>query len=168
MENAPEDKKVKGKIFVACQTKLKELSRMAAELSGPAVRIWNQQLESISSKILSAPVIPRAMKLLANNARDEIPAAISGDFIATVIEVSKDNTPSPDESWRLLEKWPSDKVEIPIEILPGAWRVDSAKLPALCLVFGRLFPNEDIDAKVSNSGQTSSSLVLKVHFIVPR
>jgi hypothetical protein len=168
MENSQEDKKVKAKIFVDCQSKLKELSKLASELTGPSARIWNQQLESIARKVLSAPVIPSAMKLLANNARAEIPASASGDFVATVIEVGEANMPVLNESWRLRETWPSDKIEIPIEVLPAAWRSGSATLPATCLVLGRLLPKQEADVDTSNNRQPNSSLVLKVHMLVPK
>jgi len=168
MENAPNDPKVKKGIFLACQEKLKELSQQSSELTGPAARTWSKQLEAISRKTLFDPVIPRVMIKIANRARDEFSASISGDFVATVIEVGKANVPSANEKWILQEKWASDTIEIPVEVLPGAWRAGSATLPATCMVFGRLLPMEVSDSGATAIGATGSSLVLKVHLLVPK
>jgi len=105
---------------------------------------------------------------IANRARDEFSASISGDFVATVIEVGKANVPSANEKWILQEKWASDTIEIPVEVLPGAWRAGSATLPATCMVFGRLLPMEVSDSSATAIGATGSSLVLKVHLLVPK
>ncbi len=167
MRNAKEGK---GPIFVACQSKLKDLSKLAAELTGPSSRTWNKELEAISREILADPDIPRAMESVANKARKEIPAAVSGDFVATVIKVGEANEVSTNETWNLREKWQTDDKAnpIPIEVLPGALLAGSGTLPATCMVFGRLLPIENSDFGASNNSSTGSNLVLKVHLLVPK
>ncbi|MCY2985498.1 MAG: hypothetical protein NTY15_17870 [Planctomycetota bacterium] len=167
MEKAS-DNKVRMKVLVAIDTKLKELSKQSYELTGPSARAWSKQLEAISRKILADSVIPGAMKKIANKVRAEIPVSKSGDFVATVIAVSDANAPSQDDKWLLQERWESDTVAIPIEVLPGAWRPGSSPLPATCLVLGRLLTMEDSDASGTDSEATGAGLVLKVHLLVPK
>lgn len=173
MENSPpgdtkEGKKERARIFVACQLKLNELSKQASELSGPSARIWDKQIQAISRKVLADSVIPRVMGIIGNKAREEIKASVSGDFVATVLEIAEADSPLPNANWMVLEKWRSDDGGIPIEVLPGAWPTSSSSLPATCLAFGRLLPNEDSDANARDSGSTVSGLVLKVHLLVPK
>lgn len=166
MENAV-GKTAKKKVFIAINAKLKELSKQSSELTGPSSRTWSKELEAISRKILADSVIPNAMKLIANCGREEIPASVAGDFVATVIEVSDGNMPSQNDKWLLQEKWESDQAPIPIEVLPGAWLPGSSPLPATCLVLGRLLPMEDSDA-IATAVPTGTGLVLKVHLLVPK
>ena len=168
MENAPDDSKVKMQILVPFQAKLKELSHQVHDLVGPTARMWSIQVEATSRKILANPDIPKALFRMANKARREIAPSVSGDFVATVINIGATNAPSLNEEWTLQEKWESDQAAIPIEVLPGAWRPGSASLPATCLVLGRLLAREDSAPDALDSNSTKAGLVLKVHLLVPR
>ena len=169
MQNSsPEDTKGRARIFIACQSELKELSKQASELTGPSARMWNKQIETISRRVLADSVIPRVMGRIGNKARDEIKASVSGDFVATVLEIAEADNPLPNATWKVRETWRSDDGGISVEVLPGAWPTSSSSLPATCMAYGRLLPNEDSNANARDSGSTGAGLVLKVHLLVPK
>ena len=169
MENSPpKDKKGKAGIFIACQSKLKELSKQASEVTGPSAHIWNKQIETISRIVLADSDIPRVMGILGNKSSGDIKASVSGDFVATVLEIAEADSPLKNATWQVREKWRSDDGGIPIEVLPGAWPTSSSPLPATCMAFGRLLPKEDSDASAPDSRSKGPGLVLKVHLLVPK
>ena len=140
---------------------IRQLSEQSSKLSAISATVWRRELESISKEILSHPTIPTAIQRGAIGELPTIAAASIHDFIATVIKIGAENEPSPNDSWTPLEKWPSGKDEISIEILPGAWRAGGARLPARCLVFGQLVQRESSQSKLTN-------VVLRVHAVLPQ
>lgn len=133
------------------------LSEQATELKGPASTIWRNELESIAREILIHPKVQKVIQLGPTGELPDIPSAAPGDFIATVIQIGDKNSPAQNAPWILKETWSTAISEVPIEVMPGAWRARLAKLPSKCLILGQLVANE-----------TSTGTVLKVHSILPQ
>lgn len=135
-----------------------QLSEQAAELKGRSATIWRKELETIAREILVHPNVPTVIQRGPIGKLPGVPDASNGDFIATVVKIGEENKPTPNDSWNLIETWSMGKVEIPIEIMPGAWRASAATLPKTCLIFGRLVANE----------ASQPNIVLKVHAVLPQ
>lgn len=135
-----------------------QLSEQAAELKGRSATIWRKELETIAREILVHPNVPTVIQRGPIGKLPGVPEASNGDFIATVVKIGEENKPTPNDSWNLMETWSTGKVEIPIEIMPGAWRVGASTLPKTCLIFGKLVANE----------ASQLDMVLKVHAVLPQ
>ncbi len=135
-----------------------QLSEQAAGLKGRSATNWRKELETIARDILAHPKVPTVIQLGPIGGLPGVPVASHGDFIATVVKIGAENEPAPNDSWSLRETWSTGQVEIPIEIMPGAWRTGAATLPRTCLLFGRLVANE----------ASQRDIVLKVHAVLPQ
>ena len=149
-------------------SEVRQLSEQAAELKGRSASVWRKELESISREILSHSHLPQVIQLGALGKLPSVPAARPDDFIATVITIGDDNQPMPNASWILQEKWSSGTTDIPVEILPGAWRAGSIRLPTTCLVLGKLVASEASEMAPSTGEAIQTSVVLKVHSLLPK
>ena len=147
---------------------VRQLSEQAAELKGRSASVWRKELESISREILSHSNIPRAIQLGAMGKLPGVPTTRPDDFFATVITIGDVNEPTSNASWILQEKWSSGAGEIPIEILPGAWRAGAATLPATCLALGQLVAIEASETDSSTGEAIQASVILKVHSLLPK
>lgn len=147
---------------------VRQLSEQAAELKGRSASVWRKELESISREILSHSNIPRAIQLGAMGKLPGVPTTRPDDFFATVITIGDVNEPTSNASWILQEKWSSGTGEIPIEILPGAWRAGAATLPATCLALGQLVAIEASETDSSTGEAIQASVILKVHSLLPK
>ena len=135
-----------------------QLSEQAAELKGRSATVWRKELETIAREILAHPNVPTVIQRGPIGKLPGVLEASNGDFIATVVKIGEGNEPAPNDSWSLDATWSTGKVEIPIEIMPGAWRAGAATLPATCLLFGRLVAND----------ASQPDIVLKVHAVLPQ
>ena len=149
-------------------SEMRRLSEQSAELKGRSASVWRKELESISREVLSHPHIPRALQRGAIGKLPGVPVSSLDDFIATVITIGDDNEPMPNTSWILQEKWSSGTIDIRIEILPGAWRAGSTMLPATCLVLGKLVASETSEMDPSTGEAIPTTVVLKVHSLLPK
>ena len=135
-----------------------QLSEQAAELKGRSSTVWRKELEIIAREILVHPKVPTVIQRGPIGKLPGVLEASNGDFIATVLKLGEENEPAPNDSWSLKETWSTGKMEIPIEIMPGAWRAGATTLPATCLLFGKLVANE----------ASQPDIVLKVHAVLPQ
>ena len=149
-------------------SEMRRLSEQSAELKGRSASVWRKELESISREVLSHPHIPRALQRGAIGKLPGVPVSSLDDFIATVITIGDDNEPMPNTSWILQEKWSSGTIDIRIEILPGAWRAGYTMLPATCLVLGKLVASETSEMDPSTGEAIPTTVVLKVHSLLPK
>ena len=135
---------------------INQLSEQSSKLNGLSANVWRKELEKIAREILANTRISKAIELGAKGGLPGVPPASLDSFLVTVITLGDGNAPNPNAAWSLQERWPSDKGEIPVEVLTGAWRTGTQNLPATCLVLGQLVNNES----------SESSLVLRVHLIL--
>ena len=133
------------------------LSEQSSKLNGRSANVWRKELEKIARDILSNTRISKAIELGAKGRLTGVPTASSDSFIATVIVLGEGNAPNANAPWSLQEPWPSDKGDIPVDVLTGAWRTGMQNLPATCLILGQLV----------NSESSGSKFVLRVHLILP-
>ena len=154
--NTPKSDRVK--MVGEYNSAITQLSEQAAELKGRSATIWRKELETIAREILVHPNVPTVIQRGPIGKLPGIPEASNGDFIATVVKIGEENKPTPNASWSLNETWSTGKIEIPIEIMPGAWRAGAATLPKTCLLFGKLVANE----------ASHLDIVLKVHAVLPQ
>jgi len=136
---------------------IKQLSEQSSTLNGRSANVWRKELEKIAREILANTRISKAIELGAKGGLTGVPPASSDDFIATVLTLAEANTPNANAPWSLQEPWRSDKGDIPVEVLTGAWRAGTQNLPATCLVLGQLVNSESSEPK----------FVLRVHLILP-
>ena len=135
---------------------IKQLSEQSSKLNGRSAGVWRKDLEKLAREILAHAKIPRAIELGASGKLTGVPPASSDGFVATIIKLGEDNDPKPNEPWSLRAAWPSDKGDIPVEVLAGAWRTGTTVLPANCLVLGQ----------VAKSESSESEFILRVHLIL--
>ena len=133
------------------------LSEQSSKLNGRSANVWRKELEKIAGEILANARISKAIVLGAKGGLTGVPPASSDSFIATVIVLGEGNAPNANAPWSLQEPWPSDKGDIPVDVLTGAWRTGMQNLPATCLILGQLV----------NSESSGSKFVLRVHLILP-
>ena len=114
----------------------------------------------MAREILADKSFKAVMQRGPNGELPGVPKANAGEYVATVIEIGDANQPNLDEAWKLSESWKFGKkgnvVDVPVEMMPSAWRAGSANLPTTCLVFGKLSQSDD-----------SPELVLQVHAAMP-
>ena len=135
---------------------INQLSEQSSKLNGRSANVWRKELEKIAREILANARISKAIVFGAKGGLTGVPPASSDSFIATVIALGEGNAPNANAPWSLQEPWPSDKGDIPVEVLTGAWRTGTQNLPTTCLVLGQLV----------NSETSESKFVLRVHLIL--
>jgi hypothetical protein len=86
-----------------------------------------------------------------------VESAKVGDYVVTVLDVSKVDAPQADSVWHLSNPWTRGKAQIPVLMKPGAWRQGAANPPTTCLVFGKLV-----------SAELEGSLQLHVFAVLPQ
>jgi len=136
---------------------INQLSEQSSKLNGRSANVWRKELEKIAREILANTRISKAIELGAKGGLTGVPPASPKDFIATVITLGDGNDPKSNAPWSLQEPWRSEKGDIPVEVLTGAWRAGTQNLPATCVVLGQLV----------NSELSESKFVLRVHLILP-
>ena len=92
-------------------------------------------------------------------------APLENDFIATVLDIGERYKPDANDLWTLNEPWILGEQRVPVQMLPGAWRLGAVTEPVSCLVFGRLIAIDSSNAKSSTSER--GALKLQVHAALP-
>jgi hypothetical protein len=154
-----------------------QLSEQASLLKGRSAGVWRKELESLALEVLADKSFKAVMQRGPIGKLPGIPAAEEGAYLATVIELGEANEPDANKTWTVQEKWKGADGEFAIDVLPGAWRVGSANLPALCLVLGRIVRHDanatsvenasDSNPESTTASNTSEELRLQVHALLP-
>ena len=124
------------------------LAHQTESLSGPSATVWRKELETLSREILKDRNCKTVMQFGPLGKIPGVEPAKVGDYVVTVLDVSDVDSPQSDSVWQLNKPWSQGNAEIPVQMLPGAWRQGAAVPPTTCLVFGKL-----VSAKLQGSLQ---------------
>ena len=143
----------------------KKLSEQSASLRGRSASIWRKELENIAREILKDNNSKTVMQYGPIGKLPGINAPLENDFLVAVLKIGERDEPDSNNLWTLNEPWILREQKVPVQMLPGAWRVGSATVPTTCLVFGRLIAIGSSNAESSTT--EPGTLTLQVHAALP-
>lgn len=143
----------------------KILSEQSASLRGRSAVIWREAIEKLAVEILKDNNSKTVMKYGPIGKIPGISISTADDFVVTVLTISKEDEPDSKKLCTLNEPWILGEENVPVEILPGAWRKGTQALPTTCLIFGRLTDGGSSNA--DSSTYKRGKLTLQVHMALP-
>jgi len=143
----------------------KILSEQSASLRGRSAVIWREALEKIAVEILKDSSSKTVMKYGPIGKLPGIGKSTVNEFVVTVLTIGEEDEPDWRNLWTLNEPWILGEENVPVQMLPGAWRGGTGILPTNCLIFGKLTDLGSSNAESSTDKR--GKLTLQVHMALP-
>ncbi len=143
----------------------KILSEQSASLRGRSAVIFRELLEKIAVEILKDSSSKTVMKYGPIGKLPGIGPASVNDFVVTVLTIGEGDKPDSRNLWMLNEPWILGEEDVPVQMLPGAWRKSIWTVPKTYLIFGRLIESGSSNSELSIDNR--GKLMLQVHMALP-